>query len=358
MSGAGAAPRLELAEGYEICRVVNGCWQLSAGHREEPAHREEVLEGWLRLAEHGFDTFDAADIYTGVEELLGELVGRWRRRGGDPESLRIHTKYVPDQDALATLTRRDVEAAVDRSLRRLGVERLDLVQLAWWDYDVPGYVEAAEWLADLRRAGKIRHLGATNFDVPRLAEILDAGVELVAHQVQYSLLDRRPENGMVELCRRRGLRLLAYGSLSGGFLSDRWLGAPEPRPPLANRSLVKYRLIVDEFGGWPLLQELLAELAQVAGRHGVTLANVAARWVLDRPAVGGILVGAVGDAHLGENLALTDLALDARDRRRLEAVLTRARGPLGDTFGLERVPDGPHAAIMWKNLNRDGRAEP
>jgi aryl-alcohol dehydrogenase-like predicted oxidoreductase len=129
----------------------------------------------------GITTFDCADIYTGVEELIGEFL---RRHGGALPPVQVHTKYVPDLESLPNLTGRDVERSIDRSLRRLGVERLDLVQFHWWDYDVPGYVEAALQLARLQRAGKIRHIGLTNFDAMHLREILNAGVDVVSNQVQ------------------------------------------------------------------------------------------------------------------------------------------------------------------------------
>lgn len=345
-----ALERVELAPGYRIGRVVNGCWQLSAGHENPPPEADAVLEAWQQLAQAGFTTFDCADIYTGVEELLGKFVARWRDAGRDADAIQIHTKYVPDLDDLARLSRRKVEAIVDRSLERLGLERLDLVQFSWWDYATPGYVEAAVWLDELRKAGKIRLVGATNFDVPRLCEILDAGVPIAAHQIQYSLLDRRPEHGMVELCRERGVPLVAYGALAGGFLSDRWLDANDPEQ-LENRSLVKYRVIVEEFGGWSLFQELLVALAAIAARHGATIGSVAARWVLDQPGVGAIIAGAKDARHAGENLRLAELELSSDDQDVLNEILLRATGPGGDTFELERVADGPHAAIMRRNLN-------
>lgn len=341
-------PRIELAPGYSIARILNGGWQLSRGHGAEVDPRNAV-NAMVRLADAGFTTFDCADIYTGVEELLGRFLVAWNGRS----EIQIHTKYVPDKSALASLTRRDVEATVDRSLARLGVERLDLVQYYWWDDDVPGRVEAALWLDELRRKGKIRHLGATNFNVRQLAEIVDAGVPLIANQVQVSLLDRRTEHGMVRYCAEHGIHLLAYGSLAGGFLSERYLGRACP-DPLPNRSLVKYRLIIEEFGGWELFQELLGVLESVADRHGVSVANVAARWVLDREAVAGAIIGARSAAHLESNRRIFDVALDAEDHRRLDAVLERSPGPAGDCFDLERVPGGRHAVIMKTNLGRAG----
>jgi aryl-alcohol dehydrogenase-like predicted oxidoreductase len=180
---------------------------------------------------------------------------------------------------------------------------------------------------------------------------------LVAHQNQYSLLDRRPENGLLGLCREAGAQLLSYGSLAGGFLAQRWLGRAEPRGALANRSLVKYRLIVDEFGGWDLFQELLRELSAIARKHEVSLANIAVRWVLDRSRVAAVLLGARSADHLADNQRLFEFELDDEDHQRLAAVLRRSTGPAGEPFELERLPSGRHGAIMKTELNRQGDHE-
>jgi aryl-alcohol dehydrogenase-like predicted oxidoreductase len=297
----------------------------------------------------GFTAFDCADIYTGVEELIG----RFRREYPDlARSVRVHTKFVPDLDRLDRIDGSAVEAIVDRSLRRLGQERLDLVQFHWWDYTVPRYVEVALELERLRRKGKIDRIGITNFGTPQVRELLDAGVPLLSHQVQYSLLDDRPQLGMVELCRDRGIDLLCYGTIAGGFLSERWLGVPAPEGPLANRSLVKYRLVIDEFGGWPLFQQLLQALAAVAARHGCDIASVATRVMLDRPGVAAAIVGATSTAHLAAHQRTGALELDEADRAAIEAVTALRQGPSGDVYELERDRDGPHGRIMRYTLNR------
>ena len=302
-SASGDVPRCELAPDYTVSRIINGAWQLSHGHRRAVVDPAVSIRQMQQLADAGLTTFDCGDIYVGVEALLGKL--RPASHG-----IQIHTKFVPDRDSLARIDRRHVQRIVDRSLRRLGVERLDLVQFAWWDYAVPRYVETASWLDELRREGKIRLLGATNFDVPRLTEIVDSGVPLATHQIQYSLLDRRPERGMVRFCVDRGIRLLTYGTLGGGFLAGRYLDRPEPEPPLANRSLVKYRLMLDEFGGWERFQELLRTLARIASRHAVDIANVAARWVLERQGVAATIVGAFDAGHLDQNLKVFGFELE------------------------------------------------
>jgi aryl-alcohol dehydrogenase-like predicted oxidoreductase len=346
--------RYELAPGYSVSRLINGVWQLATDHQRRAVDRKAAVRDLSRLVDAGLTTFDCADIYLGVEELLGELLQAYRTDRGRVADIQIHTKFVPDRSMLTRITRRNVEAIVDRSLRRLGVERLDLVQFHWWSYEVPRYVEVAGWLGDLREQGKIGLLGTTNFDAPRMRELLDAGVELAANQPQYSLLDRRPEGGLVELCRDHGIGLLCYGALAGGFLSDRYLDQEEPRAPLANRSLTKYKLVIDEFGGWELFQDLLQELAAVARRHDVSPSNVAVRWVLQRPRVAAVIVGGRTAAHLADNLRVFDFSLDQEDLDRLAEPIGRSQGPAGEPFGLERSPGGPHAALLKTDLQRIG----
>jgi len=347
----GQVPRIEIVPGYTIPRIITGAWQLSEGHAREPMEREAVFSTFDALVERGFTAFDCADIYTGVEELLGEFLQR--QPASQRQSIQIHTKFVPDRDALPGIDRAYVERIIDRSLQRLGVDRLDLVQFSWWDYEVPGYIEAALWLAELQAAGKIRLLGATNFDVEHFEEICAAGVALVANQVQYSLLDARPEHGMVDCCARRGAWLLCYGALAGGFLSNAYIGMAGPPPAAANRSLTKYGLTIEEFGGWDPYQELLVVLASVAGKHGVRISTVALRWLLERPRAAAAIVGVSRRDRVAQNLAAFSFRLDSEDRGLIDAVLERRAGPHGDVFGLERESGGKHAAIMRTNLNRD-----
>ena len=343
--------QFRLTTEHTMSRVIKGGWQLGGGHGA--VKREQALDDMRAYVEAGITTFDCADIYTGVEELIGEFLRRHRgaMRNGTLPEVQVHTKYVPDLATLPTLGRRDVEAAIDRSLLRLGVESLDLVQFHWWDYDISGYVEVAWHLETLRQAGKIKHIGVTNFGVSRLEEFLAAGVPVVAHQVQYSVLDRRPERGMVELCERRGIALLCYGTLAGGFLSERYLGISEPTPPFENRSLVKYKLIIDDFGGWGLFQQLLAALASMAGKHDASIASVACRYVLQKRGVAAAIVGARHTRHLPDTLRTFSFALDRTDLEAIERITCQALGPAGDVYTAEREKGGRHAAIMKYNLS-------
>jgi aryl-alcohol dehydrogenase-like predicted oxidoreductase len=344
--------RVALRPGYEISRVIRGGWQLAGGHGA--VDRAAAVADLAAFCDAGIITFDCADIYTGVEELIGAFRREHANRHGREAlaAVRVHTKLVPDLDLLPRLRKADVQAVIDRSLMRLGMERLDLVQFHWWDYEIPGMTDAALWLDEMRRAGKVELIGGTNFDTPGTRALLEAGVPLATMQVQYSLLDARPEHGLIDLCRRHGIHLLCYGSVAGGFLADRWLGAPEPRPPFENRSLTKYKLIIDDFGGWALFQELLQALRRIAGRHGSDIATVASRVMLDRPQVAAVIVGARNRSHLAANVAIAALKLTPQDHAEIDAVLSGRQGPDGDCFTLERDRAGRHGAIMKYNLNK------
>jgi aryl-alcohol dehydrogenase-like predicted oxidoreductase len=343
--------RYRLAPGYDISRVIRGGWQMAGGHGAIRA--EEAILDMMAFAEAGITGFDCADIYTGVEDLIGAFRRRYRDAHGAEALARIkvHTKFVPDLDILPRITKSDVERVIDRSLRRLGTERLDLVQFHWWDYQIPRWLETARWLDELRDAGKIRHLGGTNFDTDHLRALVGNGVPLVSMQVQYSLIDRRPETAMVAAAAEHGIALLCYGTAAGGFLSDAWLGSSEPSQPLENRSLVKYKLIIDDFGGWDLFQALLSVLRGVADRHDADIATVASAAMLARPGVGAVIVGARNRAHLPSNLRIAEIALTDADLAAIAAVLSAAQPIAGDVYEVERDRSGRHGAIMKYNLN-------
>lgn len=351
--GAERAPveRFELAPGYTISRLIHGGWQFSQGHRLAQDALDDAIDVLEASAELGVTTFDCADIYTGVEELYGRFLARWKT-SSNPASIQIHTKFVPDWSDLPRVDRRYVTEIIDRSLDRLGVECLDLVQYYWWRDDVPGFEDAAGWLTELRAEGKIRNVAVTNLDVSRLRRLEAGGVSPVSNQVQYSILDRRPASALAAHGERSGMRLLGFGALAGGFLTDRWLGRTAPDEH-ANRSLVKYRLIIDEFGGWDAFQALLSTMARIAREQGVETSAIAVRWVLDQAAVAGVIVGGTRMGQMERNTAAFSVELSATDRAALQTHIDQAPGPAGDVFELERDRDGPHGRIMRYDLNRE-----
>ncbi len=314
-----------LADDLNICRILNGMWQVSGGHgRIRP---DAAVTQMLSYHDAGFTTWDLADHYGPAEDFIGLFRQRLREERGEAalERSAALTKWVPRP---GPITAEQVEAAVTTSRSRMGVDCLDLLQFHWWDYADEGYLTALQALHELQKRGQIRHLGLTNFDSVRLEQILAAGIPIVSNQIQYSLIDRRPEVKMVEICRQGGVSLLTYGTLCGGLLSESYLDLPEPTESKLNTlSLRKYYQVIVQWGGWKLFQELLQELKNLADRHGVSLANVATRAILDRPAVGGVIVGTrLGvSEHIADTAHVFDLNLDKEELQPLERILERGR---------------------------------
>lgn len=343
--------RIEIRPGYSISKVIKGGWHLAGGHGI--IDQNKALEDMYQFVKAGITTFDCADIYTGVEELIGKFRKKYQDefQSGELAPIQIHTKYVPDYSSLATLKKEDTVKIIDRSLRRLNVEQLDLVQFAWWDYQFPRYLETAVHLSELQKSGKIRHLGVTNFDTVKIKEMLNAGVEITTNQVQYSLLDRRVENSMSDLAQEHNIPYLCYGSIAGGFLSDRYLGTSDPTQPYENRSLTKYRLIIDEFGGYNLFQELLKVLRTIADKYHVGVAEIASKYVLQKPMVASVIIGARNNKHLNNLKKLDYFNLNNDDLEAISKIIDISKGPYGPFYELERDKTGKHGSIMKYNLN-------
>jgi len=237
------------------------------------------------------------------------------------------------------MTRHIVEQSINLSLDRMDLKTLDLLQFHWWDYNDANYLNALEYLSELRDEGKIKHVGLTNFDTERMQVMSDHGLKLVSNQVQYSLIDLRPEVKMEKFCKQHGIGLVTYGTLCGGLLSEKYLGKPEPlRGDLDTASLQKYKNMIDTWGGWSLFQELLRTLDEIAQKHGVSIANVATRYILDKPQVAGVIIGVrLGIAeHITDNSRVFDMKLDDEDSDKIKAVICKSRdlfASIGDCGG-------------------------
>jgi len=209
----------------------------------------------------------------------------------------------------------------------MNVKSIDVLQFHWWDYNDTNYIEALHHLSKLRDEGKIRHLGLTNFDTERIEIIVKQGFKLVSSQVQYSILDQRPEIKMVPFCQKYNIKLLTYGTLLGGFLSEKYIGGPEPvRSDLNTLSLQKYKNMIDAWGGWNLFQELLVILDNIAKKHNTSVANVAIRFILDKPVVAGVIIGVrLGiSEHRDDNVKVFGLNLDSEDNTKIKSVVSKA----------------------------------
>ena len=313
-------------------------WQVSGAHGViDPGTAVENMFDYLDC---GFTTWDLADHYGPAEDFVGQFHRKLAASRGSRalSGVQAFTKWVTQP---GKMTRGLVEESVAMSLRRMDVEAVDLLQFHWWDYADNNYLDALTYLSELQRQGTIRHLGLTNFDTEHLKRIVDHGIGVVSNQVQFSLIDRRPEVQMVAFCQESGLQLLTYGTLCGGLLSDKYLGQPQPRgSALDTASLSKYVRMVEAWGDWGLFQQLLVTLKGIGDRHRVSIANVAVRYILDRPTVAGVIVGArLGRTdHREENARVFHFALDGEDLDQIEAILRNSHdlyrliGDCGDEY--------------------------
>ncbi len=327
--------RCSLSPDLDVSRVLTGLWQVADMERAgKTLDAGAAADALVPYVEAGFTTFDMADHYGSAELIAGAL----RSKIGASGDVQLLTKWVPQP---GPQTRDDVRAAVQRSLDRLGVERIDLLQFHAWSYDDPRYLDCLFWLEELRQEGLIRRLGLTNFDTAHLRVVVRSGIEIVSNQVGFSVIDRRPLAGLTQFCSENGIKLLAYGSLAGGFLTERFLDVRAPiHDELETWSLMKYRRFIDAAGGWNAFQAVLHTLHDVATRLGVSIANVAGRYVLDQPAVAGIIVGARPgkSEHIEENLELFEFSLDETSRREIETAVARLDPIPGDSGDEYRRP--------------------
>jgi len=332
-----APPRRHLTETLEISRIVTGLWQVAdierGGTAIDPDLGADDLERYLNA---GFSTFDMADHYGSAEIIAGRLLARRVDGGSDRVRPQICTKWCPPP---GPMTAEVVRAGVQERLDRLGTDAIDLLQFHWWTFEHPAWLDALHELTRLREGGLIRNLGVTNFDAAHLRVALSDGIPLVSNQVSFSLIDRRALGPLSDLCADTGMSLLAYGTLCGGFLSERWLGTPEP-DEVADWSKMKYKRFIDETGGWEGFQAILRAARTIADKHGASIANVATAWVLVQPAVAGVIVGArLGERnHAEDNARAFSFALDGEDVALLEEAFAQTRPVPGDCGDEYRRP--------------------
>ncbi|MEM9526943.1 MAG: aldo/keto reductase [Bacteroidota bacterium] len=324
-------PTTALAEDLHISKILTGLWQIADMERNgQPLDPDTTAEAMRPYLEAGLTTFDMADHYGSAEVISGCFR---QKVGGD--RLQLLTKWVPEP---GNNSREQVRVAIQRALDRLQMDRLDLLQYHAWNYADARWLNDLFWLQELQTEGLIRHLGVTNFDAAHLNMVLQSGIKLVSNQISYSLIDQRASKEMTEVCRRHGVKILAFGTLAGGLLSERWLGQPDrPADKMDTWSQMKYKRFVDEAGGWAKFQALLNTLDTLAKAKGVSIANLACRYMLEQEAVGGIIIGArLGKSNrIADNLRLFSFELSVTDQETIRtalAELTSIPGNCGDEY--------------------------
>ncbi|MCD8250372.1 MAG: aldo/keto reductase [Lachnospiraceae bacterium] len=346
--------KITLDNGYTFSRVINGCWQLSAEHcLKGQLNIDDALKAFHMLKERGLTTFDCADIYTGVEEIIGRFVDELKSMGGySHDDIQVHTKYVPDLNILDKVNFEYTEKVVDRSLMRMHRDCLDLVQFHWWDYEVPGMMETAFDLVKLKEKGKIRNIAMCNFDTEHLKMMVDAGIPVMSNQTQYSVFDRRPEKALLPYSRENDIYSFCYGTLAGGFLAERWIGVDRSEFEPETRSHVKYLQIIEDSLGWDGYQKILLLLKEIADKYQVSISNVAVRYILSQPGVGAVMIGCRNSRHVEDNARILSFDLTEEELGRIRSFIGQYPMPEGEPFTLERTPGSRYRNIMKMNLNK------
>ncbi|GAB2488324.1 aldo/keto reductase [Algoriphagus taiwanensis] len=325
---------IELAPGLSISRALIGLWQIADmerdGKKVDPVPAAQAMKSYV---DAGFHTFDMADHYGSAEEISGVF-----RKTYGQDLAQHFTKWVPSP---GNLSKAQVREAVQTALSRMQSERIDLMQFHAWQYAHPGWLDALFWLQELKEEGLIGHLGLTNFDTAHLNIVLNSGIEVVSNQVCYSLLDQRAAGEMTALCQKHGVKLLAFGTLAGGFLSEKWLGKSEPKlDESLTWSQMKNKRYIDSAGGWERYQQLLQVLQPIAKAKGVSISTLASHFIMTRPAVGGVIIGArLGQSqHLEENQQLFSFSLSENEEAAIQKALTELQKIPGDCGDEYRKP--------------------
>jgi aryl-alcohol dehydrogenase-like predicted oxidoreductase/enamine deaminase RidA (YjgF/YER057c/UK114 family) len=326
--------RTNLAPGLSISRLVCGLWQVADIEKDgttiDPEQGANALQAY---AEAGFDTFDMADHYGSAEIITGHLLKRIPVGSGRPVAF---TKWCPEP---GPMTRDVVRRGVHERLERLGAQKVDLLQFHWWTFEHPAWLDALHEMQAMKEEGLIGALGLTNFDAAHLGLALADGIEIASNQVSFSLIDRRAAGDLSVLCEKTGVKLLAYGTLCGGFLSEKWLGQPEPES-IPDWSRSKYKRFIDAAGGWAVYQGILKAASDIARKHGVSISNVASRFILEHPAVVATIIGArLGEnEHRDDNLRVFTFTLDDDDRALLGTAFAASMPIPGDCGDEYRKP--------------------
>ncbi len=323
---------ISLSPSLSIPKLIIGLWQIADMEKDqsqlEPIKTAKYLNDYVAA---GFSAFDMADHY-GSSEIIA---GTCKNNHPDNDTIRLFTKWVPKP---GVIDKSEVRKAVELALNRMQQTSIDLMQFHAWHYPDPSWLNGLTFLKELKEEGLIHNIGVTNFDAHHLRIALAHGIPIVSNQISHSVLDRRALGPMKEVCEQYGVKILAYGTLAGGFLSSRWLGKNEPNiDELQTWSQMKYKRFIDAAGGWTVFQQLLSTLEKTANKHNTSIANIASRFVLENNDVAAIIIGArLGEnAHIEEHQALLNINLDDNDVNLIEdaiSLLSPVPGNCGDEY--------------------------
>ncbi|MEO6873049.1 MAG: aldo/keto reductase [Chthoniobacterales bacterium] len=306
--------------GLKVSRLCLGC--MTYGIPERGTHpwsldEEQTRPFIQRALELGINFFDTANIYSaGTSE---EIVGKWLREMAPRDELvlatKVHGKWR-DRPNTGGLSRKSIMQAIDDSLRRLGMDYVDLYQTHRWDYDTP-IEETLEALHDVVKAGKARYIGASSMFAWQFCEALQIAerrgwTRLISMQPHYNLLYREEEREMLPLCAQEKIGVIPWSPLARGKLTRPWKAEGSGRAATDEFGKTLYQPTEDAD------REVVARLTRMAGEKGVPSAQLALAWMLHQPVVTAPIIGATKMSHLDDAVAALDLKLTPNEIAALE----------------------------------------
>ncbi|SMQ71332.1 aldo/keto reductase [Agreia sp. VKM Ac-1783] len=315
--------------GMQISEVVLGC--MSFGTPDQGGHAwtldEEASRPLIRRAlEKGITTFDTADVYSdgSSEEIVGRALADFAQRDDVVIATKVHGRMgaTPNRGGLSRV---HIMSAIDDSLRRLGVDTIDLYQIHRWDPETP-IEETMTALHDLVRSGKVRYIGASSmwawqFAKAQRAAAVNGLTPFVSMQDQYNLLQREEEREMHPLCLDEKIGVLPWSPLARGRLTRDWDAETER----TGKDLFGARLYTSDDSS---NRAIVDAVAGIAAERGISRAQVALAWVRQQSAVTAPIVGATKANHIDDAVASLDIELSGPELERLTAPYT-PRNPEG-----------------------------
>ena len=323
---------VKLSDKITIPRVIIGLWQIADMEKDGNLLNSKNTSAYLNpYADNGFTAFDMADHY-GSSEIIA---GIFKNKHQLSDKINLFTKWVPEP---VKISREATREAVKKALSRMNQTQIDLMQFHAWHYQDSSWIDALSFLKDLQEEGLIKNIGVTNFDTSHLRIAISSGIPIVSNQICYSLLDRRASFEMSELCKEFNIKLFAFGTLAGGFLSNRWLGKKEPKiDNHLNWSQMKYKRFIDITGGWDKFQKLLEQLDLIAKKKKTSIANISSRYILEDPNVASVIIGArLGENnHIEDHKKIPNITLSSEEKNLISKslnLLSRVPGDCGDEY--------------------------
>ena len=302
--------------GLRVSRVCLGMMSFGAHESRPWALDEAAAEPIVRRAvEGGIVFFDTADVYNGgqSEVVTGRLLGKlFGSREEYVVATKVHGRTMPGENGRG-LSRKHVMASIDGSLRRLGLDYVDLYQIHRWDPLTP-VAETMEALHDVVKAGKARYLGASSMHAWQFAKAQRvAATPFVSMQNHYNLIYREEEREMIPQCLDQGVGVIPWSPLARGLLAGTVTASGERRTTRANTDR-----FIDSLYRPDLDLPVIDRAAEVAAERAVSGAQVALAWLLHKPGVTAPIVGATRLGHLQDALAAERLSLSEKEIERLE----------------------------------------